>query len=90
MLQEQHRVLAPEGGAQQPHGVAGPRTGMTTMQPRDVGEDRLAALASARWRHRSGSRRSATRITMGQVKAPLDRQRMVAASLLICCMAGQM
>ena len=32
----------------------------------------------------------ATRTTSGQVNAPLDRQRMVAASLRSCCMAGQM
>jgi len=31
-----------------------------------------------------------TRSTIGQENAPLDRQRMVAASLFICCMAGQM
>ncbi len=31
-----------------------------------------------------------TRTTIGQVKAPFDRQRMVAASLFSCCMAGQM
>ena len=31
-----------------------------------------------------------TRITVGHVKAPLERQRMVAASLLIWVMAGQM
>ena len=28
--------------------------------------------------------------TIGQVKAPFERHRMVAASLLIWCMAGQM
>ncbi len=32
----------------------------------------------------------ATRTTIGQVKAPLERQRTVAASLFSCCMAGQM
>ena len=31
-----------------------------------------------------------TRRTIGHEKAPLDRHRMVAASLLIWCMAGQM
>jgi hypothetical protein len=29
-------------------------------------------------------------MTVGQVNAPFDRQRIVAASLRICCMAGQM
>jgi hypothetical protein len=29
-------------------------------------------------------------MTTGQLNAPFERQRMVAASLLICCMAGQM
>jgi len=29
------------------------------------------------------------RSTIGQEKAPFDRQRIVAASDLICCMAGQ-
>jgi hypothetical protein len=31
-----------------------------------------------------------TRMTVGHVKAPFERQRIVAASLRICCMAGQM
>ena len=31
-----------------------------------------------------------TRSTMGQLNAPFERHRIVAASLLICCMAGQM
>ena len=31
-----------------------------------------------------------TRITTGQEKAPLERQRMVASSSRICIMAGQM
>ena len=31
-----------------------------------------------------------TRMTMGADQAPFERQRTVAASLLICCMAGQM
>ena len=32
----------------------------------------------------------ATRTTIGQLNAPFERQRIVAASLRSCCMAGQM
>src|SRR5437773_1172279 len=43
VLEEQHRVLDPEGGAEQPGGVAGPRR-ERDQQAGHVGEDRLPAL----------------------------------------------
>ena len=47
VLEEQDRVLGLQGGPQQPDGVGGPRR-HDDGQARDVGEDRLAATASAR------------------------------------------
>ena len=60
------------------------------MQPRDVGEDRLAALAVP---DRAAGEVAADRHPQrpsGSVHVPFERQRIVAASLLIWVMAGQM
>ena len=88
MLQEEHGVLGREGAAQQPDGVTR-REGNATSRP-----GMWAKIDSPLWECQMAPPvrypPMATRTTRGQVKSPLDRHRMVAASLRSCCMAGQM
>ena len=78
VLEEQHRVLAPERVAQQPGGVAGPRR-EGDEQPGDVGEDALAALAvpdGAAGEVAADRHPHHHRAGEGPVRAPADRGRL--------------
>ena len=88
VLEEQHRVLAAEGGAEQPGGVARARR-HDDDEAGDVGEDRLAALGVP---DRPAGQVAADGDPDHQRdrEAPFERHRVVAASVRICSMAGQM
>ena len=88
VLEEQNRIVAADGGAQQAAGIQRVRR-HHHAQAGDVRELHLAALAVI-----DGA---AVQIAAdgdaqhdGAEKPPLERQRMVASSSRICIMAGQM
>ena len=88
VLEEEHRILAGKCGAQQARDVAG--AGREDHdEARDVGEDRLAAL---RVPDRPAGDVAADRAAQHHRhdEGPVERQRVVAASERICCIAGQM
>ena len=88
-LQEEHRVVAADGGAQQAGGIQG-RAGIDHPQAGDVGEGALAALAVVDGAAHEVAADGHPHHHGGLEVVVASASGCVASSSRICCMAGQM